>query len=193
MALKLCRECHKEVSTGATKCPHCGVSHPTSRFSKGARGCLWLIGLIFVGGMLSTLLDSDSEAPTQPTSEAAPASAPPKQQPVADPAKVAIDAWLTGWSKAQASSVQATCRAEPGCDPNKYNPSSKPETSFGWDGATSMERIEDWAKGLRYHVIANGNSLLIYLDNNRVVGVYALTSDGGRSVVCRDAKCAPSQ
>jgi hypothetical protein len=35
MALKPCRECGKEVSDTATKCPHCGIDHPAS----AAAGC----------------------------------------------------------------------------------------------------------------------------------------------------------
>lgn len=31
MALKPCRECEREVSTGAEQCPHCGVKHPANR------------------------------------------------------------------------------------------------------------------------------------------------------------------
>jgi len=39
-----CRECGKEVSTGANKCPHCGCSYPA--VSQKAHGVIWLIAIV---------------------------------------------------------------------------------------------------------------------------------------------------
>src|SRR5439155_18591182 len=62
MALKLCRECRKEVSTQAKTCPQCGVPHPTSQLdpcTKHALGCLALIIVVAVIGQIG----SESSAP----------------------------------------------------------------------------------------------------------------------------------
>ena len=100
-----------------------------------------------------------------------------------------IASWLTNWSRAQAVSVQETCRAEPGCDPKSYEPEARPETTFGWDGPQRVEKVADWARGPRYRVVANGRTVLMYLENNVVVGVYLITADGGRRNLCRDDGC----
>lgn len=191
MALKPCRECGKAVSTDASKCPHCGTPHPTSKFSRGARGCLWVIGVVFALGILSTLVPEteDVDSTAQQTSPVPVVQSSPVASP-ADPAQTAINKWLTSWSKAQASSARETCEKEAGCDPAKYAPEARPETSFGWDGAQSIQRIEDWAKGPRYQVAANGRTLLVYLEGLKIVGVYMLADDS-RTNVCRDAACAP--
>lgn len=100
-----------------------------------------------------------------------------------------LASWLTEWSRRQAASVQETCRAEPGCDPSDYEPEARPATTFGWDGPQSVEKVADWARGPRYRVEANGRTVLIYLENNVVVGVYLITPDGGRRNLCRDEAC----
>ena len=109
-----------------------------------------------------------------------------------EPLRPVIDGWLTGWSTAQAASVRETCEKDPGCDPSKYTPEARPETSFGWDGAQSIEKTADWARGPRYWVQANGRRVLLYLENERVLGAYIETPDGGRNSICRDAECYPS-
>jgi hypothetical protein len=43
MSLKACRECNREVSASASKCPHCGASYPGGRGR--AFGRMFLIGL----------------------------------------------------------------------------------------------------------------------------------------------------
>jgi len=67
MALKACRECGKEVSTEAKQCPNCGVAHPTSQMSsgtKGALGCLAVIGLVTLIGVMS---QSGGDQPSPPS------------------------------------------------------------------------------------------------------------------------------
>ena len=100
-----------------------------------------------------------------------------------------IASWLIGFSRTQAAAVQETCRAEPGCNPGDYAPEARPETSFGWDGPQQVEKVDDWAQGPRYRVEANGQTLLMYLENGAVVGVYFLAADGGRQNLCRDETC----
>jgi hypothetical protein len=49
MALKKCKECGKEVSTKAEKCPHCGVRNPTTSTMEGCLGnflSLVILGVI---------------------------------------------------------------------------------------------------------------------------------------------------
>jgi len=56
MALKPCQECGREISTEAKVCPHCGKSNPTGvRTSPLAMGCLVLILLSIVGGIVSSI------------------------------------------------------------------------------------------------------------------------------------------
>ena len=112
-----------------------------------------------------------SNKDSEPTSNQTPSTAEVDQ----DPAQATIDAWLTAWSTAQASSVRETCEQEPGCDPGQYAPEARPETSFGWDGAQAIERIDDWARGPRYVVQANGRTLIVYLEDNPITGVYLTT------------------
>ena len=51
MALKPCKECGKEVSTDARRCPHCGVSSPTTDTSGGCLGLI-IVGLL-LGGVIA--------------------------------------------------------------------------------------------------------------------------------------------
>lgn len=54
MSLKPCRECGKEVSRKAEKCPHCGVKWPAGRplidttFSGNCSGCLGCLAMIIL-------------------------------------------------------------------------------------------------------------------------------------------------
>ncbi|MDP2682706.1 MAG: FxLYD domain-containing protein [Deltaproteobacteria bacterium] len=53
MALKVCKECGKEVSTEAEKCPNCGAP-----VKKKGIGCLGAIGVIFVFLVIISILGS---------------------------------------------------------------------------------------------------------------------------------------
>lgn len=64
MALKACKECGKEVSTSATKCPHCGVSNPTLKSEDIGRGCLITIGVIvFLAFIITLATDNEPQKP----------------------------------------------------------------------------------------------------------------------------------
>lgn len=56
MALKKCRECGKEVSTNANKCPHCGAPLPT--FSNSQRGIYIIFWAIIAIIALYALFES---------------------------------------------------------------------------------------------------------------------------------------
>lgn len=45
MTLKACRECKKEVSSEASECPYCGISHPDRSHSRKG---YWAIGVILL-------------------------------------------------------------------------------------------------------------------------------------------------
>jgi hypothetical protein len=70
MALRSCRECGKEVSTGASVCPHCGVKAPTRRVSR-----FWVIaiGTVAVVAILGKLGEGQQAAsvPAAPPETAA--------------------------------------------------------------------------------------------------------------------------
>ena len=66
MAIKLCKECKKGVSTKAPVCPHCGAKNPTKQI-----GCLgiFLIGalvLILFGVLFGTHRDKSKHESTTP-------------------------------------------------------------------------------------------------------------------------------
>ena len=64
MALTKCKECGKEVSTGAKTCPHCGIKNPGVKGKDAAIGCLVMIvivGLLTV--LLGRMLDREEEPP----------------------------------------------------------------------------------------------------------------------------------
>lgn len=48
MALKPCRECGTDVSSGAAVCPHCGVKNPVRGSSGLNKGCLFLIAAVLI-------------------------------------------------------------------------------------------------------------------------------------------------
>ena len=176
--LKPCQDCEHMCSTKAKTCPNCGRTKPVKagRVSTGAG----LIIIILAFGVISVIA-----MPPQP--DPIPAAGPP--QVTADLGPPTIATWLIKWSGLQAASTQETCRAETGCDPAQYEPSARPETSFGWDGPQSVEKIADWARGPRYRVRANGRSVLMYLEDGEVITVDMLGADGGRTNLCRDGSC----
>lgn len=63
MALKPCKECKKEVSTKAKKCPNCGA--PTKSELSGFQGCLVIIAV----GVFLSMLGGGSEPAKQSKAE----------------------------------------------------------------------------------------------------------------------------
>lgn len=197
MALKPCRECGNEVSTEAATCPHCGVAGPAGPVNPNAEQpgvSKWVkvLGAVAVVAVLMMMFGGEEDEPeladstTGIRSSAAVARPAP---PPANPDHEAINAWLTGWSERQAASARETCSNEAGCDPSRYEPAARPETTFGWGGASGFERIEDWAQGPRYWVTANGQRALVYLQDRDIASVHLGLPDGGRRTLCRNVEC----
>ena len=144
-------------------------------------------GFLLLMGMLGCAVPQDE--PSSQQAQPPEAVVTPAPIPKPDPTPPAIAAWLSRWSTAQAESVRETCEQEPGCNPSEYMPAARPETTFGWDGPQRVEQIADWARGPRYRVRANRRTVLMYLEEGRVVSVFLLTPDGGRRNLCRDQAC----
>ena len=99
-----------------------------------------------------------------------------------------IDQWIRGWSESQAASVRETCMENPDCDASRYEASAEPKTSFGWDGASEITKMSDWAEGRRYTAVANDRKLLFYLNDGNVASVYEVGPDS-KEVVCKGPDC----
>jgi len=99
-----------------------------------------------------------------------------------------IDRWTRGWSESQAASLRETCAENPDCDASRYEASAEPKTSFGWDGASEITKMNDWAEGRRYTAVANGRKLLFYLNDGNVASVYEVGPDS-KEVVCKGSDC----
>lgn len=72
MALKPCRECKKDVSTSAKRCPHCGVAAPART---GASGGIVLLCLLCGVGLLVWLVGSRGTTPAPSGTAASPQDA----------------------------------------------------------------------------------------------------------------------
>ena len=56
MALIKCKECSKEISEDARKCPHCGCPKYTVKMSKKSIMILRIIGIIIFIGFIITCI-----------------------------------------------------------------------------------------------------------------------------------------
>jgi len=54
MALKLCKECGKEISTTAKLCPNCGKKNPTGQLGCLAKVFLGIVGLFVISAVITT-------------------------------------------------------------------------------------------------------------------------------------------
>jgi len=64
MALKACRECGKEISTGAKRCPNCGKKDPTTSYiTQCMQLILWLVLIMLVLSFIASLADYGSVSP----------------------------------------------------------------------------------------------------------------------------------
>lgn len=87
MALTKCKECKKEVSNKASKCPHCGIANPGLTAKSMLGGCaLLIVGLFIVSALIAAALDggADDASNASSTSPApAVAAAPSTSTPAA--------------------------------------------------------------------------------------------------------------
>lgn len=102
MALKACKECKKDVSTGARTCPHCGVKNPTLTTREMWLGMTGLILLLVVVYFIFS--DDKSES----------------QQAVASVALPAKTVAQIAAEKVEAERVAAACRVDLRCLGGKY-------------------------------------------------------------------------
>lgn len=72
MALKLCKECKREVSTDAKACPHCGKKNPTSRTT--SLGVV-LVGVLVLSVYTALNMGRIADDSTHPTVETGPSPA----------------------------------------------------------------------------------------------------------------------
>lgn len=94
MALGVCRECGKEVSDSARKCPHCGAPKPTAAKKpvSAGMGCLVIFGALVVLGLIMSP-SGDTVVP------ASPAPTPPPPDPLVvyrDSLDLEIVSWQRG-------------------------------------------------------------------------------------------------
>ncbi len=64
MALKKCKECDKEVSTKADKCPNCGA--PIKKHSTVGNFLVLILFVVIIGGLIGTCFESDSTKTKKP-------------------------------------------------------------------------------------------------------------------------------
>lgn len=115
--------------------------------------------------------DTSEDTPATETNDAVQALEAIQQEITAE--QRGIDAWLVGWSKKQSASIREQCSSGAlACDPASYLPEARPETTFGWDGASEVTRTTDWARGRRYWVEAGGRRVLLYLEGGQVASAY---------------------
>src|SRR6266566_9875583 len=93
MALIKCKECGKEISSKSAACPGCGA--PVKAKTNFAAGCLALVGIVVLIGILSSVWQKHSS--TSPGSSPQP-SATPAEYKVGD----AIVVGYTGYKIAEA-------------------------------------------------------------------------------------------
>lgn len=62
MSLINCRECKKQISSTADKCPHCGA--PKKKALGG--GCALIVIIVVVFGIIGMAMDGPSSSPSQP-------------------------------------------------------------------------------------------------------------------------------
>lgn len=87
MAITKCKECKKEVSTGAKSCPHCGASYPGA----GIKELIVGVGFVAVVGLIGYNYfssDSEGQAPGQAAASQAGATDSPAPPPTSSPKAV---------------------------------------------------------------------------------------------------------
>jgi hypothetical protein len=86
MALVTCKECGKELSTGAATCPHCGAPGPAAKPAKKSSGCAIVVLIFLILAVIGAWQSGRRDGVTSRTSSA-PAVAP---APSCGPAQIEI-------------------------------------------------------------------------------------------------------
>lgn len=60
MALINCKECGKEISDKADKCPNCGFDIKTEKTKKSAKGCAWVFAALAAIIFIAIAMDNNS-------------------------------------------------------------------------------------------------------------------------------------
>lgn len=139
MAITTCKECKKQVSTGARSCPHCGVDSPATKKAKGGLG-KWLLIVLAIGVVAAILSKQDkTQVPvgSSPKTQAAPAPA-TSQKAEAKRAEEKSDE-VTERQRAALASLKAQSEAQ-----DQRIAAAREEQRKSWDAKT----VED-AKLLR--------------------------------------------
>ncbi len=121
MALKKCRECGKEVSSGAKTCPHCGVSRPVKTNSIWSWLLAIVVGVIIyqaIVGPSSSSYSSDSGSATstqasQEPSGNSPPTSPSKSEPPPKPS------WRNFVSEDEMDGSQSAYAVSPEAHPSR--------------------------------------------------------------------------
>ena len=109
MAMKLCRECKKEISTDANPCPHCGKKNPhgMSKLLKYGGGAVGALIIISVAASSSKTQDEAKHNAAGGAAVAAPSAAPaPAAAPAAKSFDLTVDA-MKLWKDYDANEVAA--------------------------------------------------------------------------------------
>jgi hypothetical protein len=146
MALLVCKECKKEVSSTATSCPHCGATGHASSQGGCLSGCFKAVAGLFVICILAAIFsDSEKPAPTdKPTAQARIAeiertaarqpsaiNPPPAAKPVSTPAPLPTPEPLPDLSKvAKGEWPQEVALREPVAFSSQKNGRSSQTTSL---------------------------------------------------------------
>lgn len=108
MAMTQCRECSKDVSKKAKKCPHCGVKEPgKSIMNRSIGGKFGLILIAAIGFFVVMSLAGDGTTSPSASTSAAPAAPPPVDESLVynDIRYSMREAWTEAQFKAYARGV----------------------------------------------------------------------------------------
>ncbi|HWA11767.1 MAG TPA: zinc ribbon domain-containing protein [Burkholderiales bacterium] len=112
MAIKPCRECGKDVSTGAPKCPHCGVPWPTQpkvTLRAAGIGAATVLGLFVVFAIIgSQIPDPPATVDSAPPAPSEVARTETPSITLADMAEAKGEAWINAGEEMQMAFSQAS-------------------------------------------------------------------------------------
>lgn len=160
MALTICRECRREVSTSAATCPHCGVSSPGRWTSvaavertSNAKGCLLLFGAVVTLGIVMSIYQSCSEETARLEALAA-----QSQRRATDSAEaVRLAALPRPRSRAEAIAFDAKVHAQPAAVPHAALHVAAATARL--DSAAALIRVKAPLPAIQEQLTSMGDSL----------------------------------